>query len=245
MYLVSGINNNHKFPIQYGKHKIPRFIYHITSKNNYNKLLIDGTLRMSEDLFCGEGVFTSELDNIFKNSARAWKGKSLLGEIVKFTNKDNDSIVMLKIPTSSLDMDKLYVRSHNIMGKFCYSDEVHNAVAKLYYQCKSLGQWKNYSKNLKKIYFKFLGKQANKNISNHLCQLTPAKDSNILKQRKHALEYIYKDNIPMSVVTKIGEVNTSKLRKTNAYDDTKPIKSLFSSLLEGTPEQKGTLFINY
>ncbi len=83
MYLVSGINNNHKFPIQYGKHKIPRFIYHITSKNNYNKLLIDGTLRMSEDLFCGEGVFTSELDNIFKNSARAWKGKSLLGEIVK------------------------------------------------------------------------------------------------------------------------------------------------------------------
>ena len=245
MSLVFGINNIHICPPKYGKHKVPRFIYHITSRSNYNKLLTDGTLRMSEDLFCGQGVFASELNNIFKNSANAWKGKSLLEEIVKFTNKDNGSIVILKIPTSSLDMDKLYVRSHNIMGKFCYSDEVHNAVAKLYYKCQSLGQWKNYSKNLKKIYFKFLGKQANKNISNHLCQLTPAKDSNILKQRKHALEYIYKDNIPMSVVTKIGEVNTSKLRKTNAYDDTKPIKSLFSSLLEGTPEQKGTLFINY
>ena len=124
---------------KYGKHKIPRFIYHITSKNNYNKLLSDGTLRMSEDLFCGEGVFASELDNIFKNSARAWEGKSLLEEIVKFTNKDSGSIVMLKIPTSSLNMDKLYVCSHNIMGKFCYSDEVYNAVAKLYYNANLLG----------------------------------------------------------------------------------------------------------
>lgn len=245
MSLVFRISNNYNCTTKYGKHKIPRFIYHITSGNNYNKILADRTLRMSEDLFCGKGIFASELDNIFKNSARAWEGKSLLNEIVQFTNKNNDNIVILKIPTSSIDMDKLYVRSHNILGKFCYSDEVHNAVAKLYYKCQSLGQWKNYKNNLKKIYFNFLNKQEYKNISKHLCRLTPAKESNLLKQRKHALEYIYKDNIPISVLTKIGEVNISQLKKTKAYDDTKPIKSIFSALLSGTPEQKETLFLNY
>lgn len=153
MSLLSEINNNYKYSTKYGKHKIPRFVYHITSRNNYNKLLADGTLRMSKDLFCGEGVFASELNNIFKNSARAWKGRSLLDEIVKFTNKDSSNIVILKIPTSSIDMDKLYVRSHNIVGKFCYSDEVYNEVAKLYYKCKTLGQWKDYKNNLKKNIF--------------------------------------------------------------------------------------------
>ncbi|MBQ2611691.1 hypothetical protein IJF81_04790, partial [bacterium] len=51
-----------------GKHKIPRYLYHITSKENYNKIIQSGGITPLEaDSFCGTGIFMLELENFFKN----------------------------------------------------------------------------------------------------------------------------------------------------------------------------------
>ena len=60
--------------IRYGKHKVPRFIYHMTNKENYKKIMESGELRTSQDALFGEGVFTMELDNFFRHwrKDKAW-----------------------------------------------------------------------------------------------------------------------------------------------------------------------------
>ena len=43
----------------------------------------------------------------------------------------------------------------------------------------------------------------------------------------------------MSNVKKIGEVNIAELRKTPEYDPVRPMRSIFTNLLKGTPQVKG------
>ena len=51
---------------KYGKHKVPRFIYHMTNKTNYESMLRDGFIKTSPDVTLGRGVFATELTNLFK-----------------------------------------------------------------------------------------------------------------------------------------------------------------------------------
>ena len=44
---------------RYGEHKVPRFIYHLTNKTNYESMLKDGFIKTSTDISIGEGVFFS------------------------------------------------------------------------------------------------------------------------------------------------------------------------------------------
>ena len=65
-----------------GKHKIPRFIYHITSRDNYEKILQSRYLKLSEaDNFSGSGIFMLELEKFFK----PWKNVEVKNQsIIKF-----------------------------------------------------------------------------------------------------------------------------------------------------------------
>ena len=55
-----------KLGTKYGKHKVPRFIYHMTNKTNYESMLRDGFIKTSPDVTLGRGVFATELTNLFK-----------------------------------------------------------------------------------------------------------------------------------------------------------------------------------
>lgn len=194
--------------VQYGKHKIPRYIYHLTNKANYDLIKSDGLIKTSKDELMGKGVFAVELSNLFKrwNKNNSWGNNSLIGQLLRKVSKNNDTVVILKIPTNKLNQDNLYIRSQNI-----YADYLQ------------------------------VGKTAKENLT-HVKKGTPAKDSHLLKGRKHALEYIYKDDIPIVDVEKIGEVD---LRDSSICYSMKPMKSLFEKLLKGTPESKSVELLKY
>ncbi len=68
-----------------GKHKVPRYIYHITTQKNYRSILNDGLLKTTEDPFCGNGVFAIELINFFKRwkEHKDWKNSILQSDLIE------------------------------------------------------------------------------------------------------------------------------------------------------------------
>lgn len=223
-----------------GKHKIPRFIYHMTSKRNYESMLCDGIIKTSPDELLGNGVFTSELTNLFKRwrKCKSWGNESLQERLISHVAKGNDEIVILKIPTTKLDADKLVIRSQNKLFNWAFSDKAKEA----FNQISIMGNedipngWLN---KIREILKDIIAKQESKKYAQHLTTGAPAKMSGLYKQRKEALEYVYLDNIPISNVEKIGEVNIAELRKSAEYDPVRPMRSIFTNLLKGTPEVKG------
>ena len=223
-----------------GKHKIPRFIYHMTNKSNYESMLCDGIIKTSQDEFIGNGVFATELTNLFKRwrKSKSWGSVSLQEELIGQVSKGKDEIVILKIPTAKLDTDKLVVRSQNKLFSWIFSYKAEEAFTQISKMKKEVGSNDRLDK-VREILKDIITKQESKKYAEHLTIGAPAKMSSLYKQRKEALEYVYLDNIPMSNVEKIGEVNIAELRKTAGYDPVRPMRSIFTNLLKGTPEFKG------
>ena len=98
----------------FGKHKIPRFIYHMTNKGNYESIVQDGVIKTTLDGLLGKGVFTTELTNLFKRwrSSNSWQNVSLQEKLIEQVAKGQDEIVILKIPTAKLDSNKLIIRKN-------------------------------------------------------------------------------------------------------------------------------------
>ena len=233
--------------VQYGKHKIPRFIYHLTNKKNYNSMLNDGMIKTSSDPLFGNGIFATELTNLFKRwrENNVWGKRSLQEQLLNFTAKGEDELVMLKIPTSTLNHDKLAARSQNILFDWSSNDfnKIESLLTKaLLKHSSQKSGWDEKFGKLIRAYYKFPSHATKK--SAHLIIGIPAKDASLYKQRKQALEYIYKENIPMSQVEKIGEINVKELRKSAEYDPIRPMRSIFTALLDGTPEKKGAELLN-
>ena len=219
-----------------GKHKVPRFIYHLTNKSNWESIKFDGVIKTSFDNMMGQGVFTAELTNLFKHWRinKSWGNKSLQESLVNFVSKGSDEIVILKIPTSSLDLDKLVIRSQNRLFSWYSSskyDEAKNIISKM--------KDKEFGNKFPEVLTDVITKLESKSLAYHLTKGDSCKLSALFKQRKEALEYVYLENIPMSNVEKIGEVNIAELRKSVEYDPVRPMRSLFTNLLKGAPEVKG------
>ena len=224
-----------------GKHKIPRFIYHMTTKSNYESILKDGMIKTSSEGLIGNGIFTTELTNFFKHWRKnsSWGNSSLQEQLLLHVSKGEDEIIILKIPTAKLSPDKLVIRSQNKLFSWLNSnnaDKIFEAVENFVNQQNGTLDWLNRIRNL---YKKLLLKKESRYLTEHLTTGAPAKMSGLYKQRKEALEYIYLDNIPISDAKKIGEVDIKALRKTAEYDPVRPMRSIFTNLLKGTPEAKG------
>ncbi len=229
---------------RYGKHKIPRFIYHITNKSNYELMLKDGVIKTSKDKLFGDGVFTIELINLFKRwgKNKFWGGRSLWEELIYQVAKGSDDLVILRIPTEKLNNDLLRVRSQNIL--FSWSTSLDCMAATVRAQSEFLKMPRETQGWMDKFFDIFKKYLQPNSFGTHLLEGTPAKDSHLFKQRKEAIEYIYKDAIPIADTVKIGEVNIAQLRSTAEYDPAKPMRSIFIKLLEGTHEVKGAELLN-
>ena len=199
-----------------GKHKIPRFLYHITNKKNYESIFKDGFIKQTVNDPC-PGVYMVELSNLFKRWSKSpyWKVDNLKKKLINHARKNsNDILVMLKIKTSALAKNKLIVRSQDIFFKEI--DKMR----------------RNYR------YMDFDTEEEIKNQFPMIFNGIPAKNSSLLKKRKQSIEYIYPMNIQTSCVEKIGEINFEELIHSNKYDLKKEMKSIYSALLKGQPEEK-------
>lgn len=105
-----------------GRRNLPRYLYHITNKANYEKILQEGVIKAAHDTAPEtnlSGVFMFDLKNFTKRWCHMGfdigtnSGENLLtlakALFIKSSSKSSD-IVVLRIPTRNLPLDKLKCR---------------------------------------------------------------------------------------------------------------------------------------
>lgn len=203
----------------YGKHKIKRYLYHMTSEENYQSMLRDGKIHVTDDAHMNEqGVFMTDLQNLLKRwrYSKDWTecginvnlSLALLGQVSKNGNK----IVCLRIPTAALDHDLLKIRSQN----------------RLFRGRSAMQKW-----SIPKIYA-------------HKVDGAPAVEAGRYKQRKEALEYIYPRDIDMDNVELVGRADVSFNSLLSHCDkdmlteikQTSTVMGVFRNLFNNQPEEK-------
>lgn len=222
---------------------VPRFIYHMTSKENYLKILESGQLKASGDDFIAKGVFMTDLENLFKHWGRnyAWGEESLQARLLRQCKKRTDELVILKIPTSALDYQKLSIRSQQ--RGFSYLEG--NKDELIEFVRKDLMRAEYEEKDAPNMVLRSINRYLDKfsRQDRHIYTGSPVCESKLFKQRKEAIEYIYSEPIKIDKTTKIGEVNVEELRSSPKYDPMHPIRTIFTELLSDTPEVKGVNLI--
>lgn len=197
-----------------GKHKIPRFLYHLTSEEKYLEMLKNGYLKMGGggDVDPIEGVFMIELNNSFKHWGKKLMGMDSNKELIKYVGKKG-KIVALRIPTAVLDKNDLLIRSQNKVTEFYKTKEFREA----------LENWKK-------------TKEIPEGAYEHMFKGEKATKSRHYKQRKEIIEYIYPHEIKMSNTHKLGCANVN----VNQGIDT---KSVYTKLFTGYPEEQTLVLI--
>lgn len=243
---------------------IPRYLYHLTSKSNYKSIISSGVLKTTKpESACDGGVFMLELTNFFKRwgTSKNWEGNMQKELLFRVGANDAGDVVILRIPTKGLDKSKLRVRSQNRLNEFVklnndseeklvklQEDYIKSELSKLdskldtnvistdeyINKCHEISQ-----KAMEK--FPFPEDRLYVPISEHIVSGAPAKERKLFQQRKEAIEYIYPNEIPASVVEKIGETNVDDIL---LPAEKCSMRDIFSRLLRGTPEEKATLLLN-
>lgn len=211
--------------INFTGRKIPRFVYHLTNKKNYNQMCKDGFIKTTDSdpyIKDSEGIFTIDWNNFCKlwGHHKSWGENgyplqySLLREAVKWVTSYIDSLnelVIIKIPTDKLKQNKLAVRSQHLFFEVKENDLKLN--------------------------------QLTHNQLSHLSGNTPATQSKLLK-RRNAVEFIYKEPIPIENTEQIGSVlNIAEFRKSAEFDSDNPVKCILSKALNGLNESKAIEYI--
>lgn len=101
------------------KRNVPRYLYHLTTKKNYQQILKDGYIKGKHDVNIRSnlsGIFMVDLRNFTKRwmTTGVDCGEKLLTfakALIMQASKDGSNIVVLKIPTKSLNLNKLKCRS--------------------------------------------------------------------------------------------------------------------------------------
>lgn len=219
-----------------GKHKIPRYLYHMTSLENYQKMLETGYIRPSGARL-PDGVYMLELDSFSK-----YWNKSLRNDLcdLVFRSGESPNIVMLRIPTKNLEASKIRLRTQKqVEGNF---------------YTKEIAEWLNICHmppERKQLCEDLLAKYGKKEGLNRYIELLPkkfepvtkgidAKLTPLYKQKKSDLEFIYRGEIPMSDVELVSQYNYEKEIGTNYNfdsDERNLCKTIFEKIFRGKPEE--------
>lgn len=218
-----------------GKHKIPRYLYHMTSLENYNKMLESGFIRPSGARL-PDGVYMLELDSFSK-----YWNKGLRNDLCDliFRSGESKNIVMLRIPTKNLEASQIKLRTQRqVEGKL--SDEFEN-------------EWWGFTRmpaERKKFIDDLLQKYGKQEAIKRYLEIVPkkfdpitkgieAKFTPLYKQKKSDIEFIYGDKIPMSDVELVGQFNYEKeVGKSYSLDleNRNLCKTIFEKIFNGKPE---------
>lgn len=123
--------------------KIPKYLYHITTKSNYNSMLESGVIKTSKDvspLSNLSGVFMFDMKNFAKRWSNTWVdygepgakyniGSVLLGKnsLIQQGVDKSSELVLLRFPTNKFDINKLSVRIQDTK-KASYRPNGENAI---------------------------------------------------------------------------------------------------------------------
>lgn len=227
---------------QIGKHKIPRYLYHMTSPENYQKMLESGVLK---PMGCRlpDGVYMLELDSFGK-----YWSKSLRNDLCDqiFRSGDSKQIVMLKIPTKNLDSTKLRIRTQK---------QVENGGLGRNAEME-LEKWLNFTEmpeERKLLINQLVQKYGKKTALKKYVDMMPkelepvtkgyeARLSPLFKQKKADLEFVYIDDIPVSEVSVVGKADYKDLFGIEYYSDKlsgdrNTAKTVFEKIFYSKPEQ--------
>lgn len=226
---------------------IPKYLYHMTTKQNYRAIMKDGFLRTHNDRLCGQGVFIFDIKNYFekwKDVFSEQRGKNFTELLLDQVSKRRNKIVMLRIPTDKLDIDKLAIRSQNRLHKYCYTDIVRKEIEPEATVLANLFQRGEEGEELllRKKFMQETSKDHNLPDVDHCFNGAPALEAQQYEQE--AIEYIYRDNIPISDIEKVGEVDKMWCKFFRKYGGSKPVKSIFDRMLKGTPEAQATTLLD-
>ena len=197
--------------------KVPRYIYHFTNEHAYKSMCNDGFIKATtKDVFIKDkSVFLVELENFSKNWGfnKSWD---------KFPEPLQESLLMLAsyftTPSSIENKNKLVILK-------IPTDKLDSEKLFVRSENKFFEQLLSDKKDAKNLH---------PDIKQHLEGNTPATKSKLYKNRKEAIEYIYKDNIPIEKAEQIGQIlNINTLD----YDKNNSVKSILQKILEGLPEE--------
>ena len=203
----------------------------------------DGVIKRSPDALIGLGIFTKELTNLFKRWRKdtAWDNESLMETLINQVRKDEKDIVILRIPTSKLDKDRLKIRSQQKLFSSYSSLEDPEITKPIKAALNAIPkeERKNWLDKAADLFVQTIGGD-----TTHLRKGAPVGEHKRYEQNKEAIEYVYQNDIEMDKVEKIGEVNIDEIESQPEYNPKKPLWSFFTNLLKGTPEAKGAELLN-
>lgn len=201
---------------EYGKHLIPRYLYHVTSLENYKHIRRQGVLVTNNELFMGESIFLFDMENFLKfwNIVTKKYQKLLKEALIDRIKDQNSGIVLLKIDTSKLSKPDLKIRCQDII----FNPELQEGLKRN--AQKSKNGLCVYSSKVKRRF-------------SHFFYGEDAINANLYKQRKQSIEYVYPFDILKDAYSKIGEIESDQIRSENLG-----FWDIMKKLLENQPEIK-------
>jgi len=216
------------FNPSFGSRKIPKFLYHFTNGDKYQSILKEGMIRPNSPHDCINGVYMVSLQNFLTNwvhfsTSKVCPESNLALSLFERT-LGYSGLTLLKVPTDTLDGNKLLVRSQN----------------------QYISRLKEGSFN-STFNYKLADFRAGKTVeSEYLHSITGDKAVNARKytQRGDAIEYICTASIPISSVSKVGVVEFKK-DMVQLFQNHPEVffASTLKTLLKGTPEEKALVLL--
>lgn len=229
-----------------GTGSVPRYIYHMTNRKNYLEMCKTGQINTSRDDFIGQGIFMIDLENFFKHWGKGIYNNNshfYQSNLIEHCLKDSFDLVILRIPTKNLEHENLRIRSQNRLFSSLAGDR-KELLDFIKQDSKNTNYTKgNVSDSILCSINKYFDKLRRQGSNDHIYNGSPVCKSKLFKQRKEAIEYVYRKPIPMENIEKIGEIDIEELMD-GKYSTIYPIKKIFGALLHGTPESKGVKLIN-
>lgn len=204
------------------KDSLPEYLYHFTSLENYNSILKDGALKAtySDRKLRDNGnkaVFLVDSDNLLNHwdSLKDGAISSYLVKLLKFCDKGEKSkIVMLKIPTSKLDIDNLTFRNQNIIMETLPIYNLGKKERAEYLACERL--LKKIHPNSQKHFNKIVDDIFMKKRMDHLKNACPI--SSLQEHLSSPYEIVYQSNIPADAIQDAKIIDISSIFN-EPYDD--------------------------
>lgn len=183
-----------------GKHIIPRYLYHVTTKQNYANMLKEQAIKTKCDKHFGEGLFMFDLQNFLKNWSidfadyKNYNIRNTLFENIIRKQKQHD-MVLLRIDTNKINKEHLLVRSVKKLFKMFYETE-------------------NFAQ-------KFEEQKLTNPDMRHLAMGDSALRFPLYNQRKDAMEFAVKEKLDVNCAECIGEFHYEMCD--NIYDILKKV----------------------
>ncbi len=106
---------------------LPEYLYHLTNRECYERIKESGQIKLSKDVI--DGVFMFDMQDFqtnWRNTKNPSKTGSMARSLLEQALKNEEGLVLLKIPTKNLDPMKIAIRPEDEVTEFIQSDHFRN-----------------------------------------------------------------------------------------------------------------------